>query len=117
MKNIELKIKKIKIRKEDNVQILLGKDRGRSGKVLRVWTKEGKVLVEGINIYKRHVKKTKQNEGGIIDIPKPINISNVSIICPSCKKLTRVGMKIESNKKMRICKKCQEVIKTKKETK
>lgn len=107
----------MKINRNDTVKILLGKDRGKNGKVLRVWTKENKILVEGINIYKRHVKKTKQHEGGIVDIPKPINISNVSIICPSCKKKTRVGIKIESNKKIRVCKKCHEEIKAKKETK
>lgn len=107
----------MKIKTGDMVQILLGKDRGKSGKVLRVFTKENKVLVEGINIYKRHVKKTKKHEGGIVDIPKPINISNASLICPSCKKATRVGMKIELHKKIRVCKKCHEEIKTKKETK
>ncbi len=105
----------MKINKNDTVKILLGKDRGKSGKVLCVWTKESKVLVEGINLYKRHIKKTKQHEGGIIDIPKPLNLSNVALICPSCKKVTRVGMKIESNRKMRICKKCHEEIKAQKE--
>ncbi len=116
----------MKIKTGDTVQILLGKDRGKTGKVLRVWTKENKILVEGVNIYKRHIKKTKQHEGGIIDIPKPLNFSNVSLICPSCKKKTRISMKIELNKqslrsedlkKIRICKKCHEEIKMKKESK
>jgi large subunit ribosomal protein L24 len=111
MKNKNLKINNLKIKTGDNVQILLGKDRGKSGKILRVWTKENKVLVENINIYKRHVKKTAQHEGGVLDIPKPVNSSNVSLICPSCKKTTRVGIKIEGNNKMRICKKCNEEIK------
>lgn len=106
------------IKTGDIVQILLGKDRGKSGKILRVWTKEHKVLVEGINVYKRHVKKTRQHEGGILDLPKPIDLSNVALVCPSCKKITRVGIKIEAGSKVRICKKCHEEIKSaKKETK
>lgn len=106
------------IKTGDIVQILLGKDRGKSGKILRVWTKEHKILVEGVNVYKRHIKKTSQHEGGILDLPKPIDLSNAALICPSCKKITRVGIKIEANQKIRICKKCHEEIKSpKKETK
>lgn len=100
----------MKIKREDTVKILLGKDHGKTGKVLRVFGKEDKVLVEGINMYKRHIRKMGQNEGGILDIAKPINISNVALICPSCKKDTRVGFKIEGETKFRVCKKCQEVI-------
>lgn len=117
MKKIQLKIKKSNIHKEDNVKILLGKDRGKTGKVLRVWTKENKVLVEGINMYKRHVKKTAQQSGGILDIPKPVNISNVMVVCPECKKTTRTGIKIEGELKSRFCKKCKQEIKAKKEKK
>ena len=109
--NKELRIKHMKIKKDDKVQLLLGKDRGKSGKVLRVWSKEGKVLVEGTNVFKRHVKKTKQHEGGILDLPKPVDLSNVALICPACKKPTRVGFKLEGKIKTRICKKCGEVIK------
>ena len=101
----------MKIHKDDTVKILLGKDRGKTGKVVRVLTKEGKVLVEGINIYKRHIRKTGQKEGGIIEVSKPLEISNVILVCPSCKKETRVGYKIEGKTKVRICKKCKEVIK------
>lgn len=100
----------MKIKTGDNVQILLGKDRGKSGKVLKVWSKEDKVMVENINVYKRHVKKTAQHEGGILDLPKPVNISNVALICPHCKKITKIGVKIENNKKIRICRKCKEEI-------
>lgn len=107
----------MKIQSGDNVKILLGKDRGKTGKVLHVWTKEAKVLVEGINMYKRHVKKTASHEGGILDIPKPINISNVALVCPECKKPTRVGMKTEGELKSRVCKKCKVEIKVKKEKK
>ncbi|MFA5932769.1 MAG: 50S ribosomal protein L24 [Microgenomates group bacterium] len=105
----------MKIQTGDNVKILLGKDRGKIGKVLRVWTKEDKVLVEGINMYKRHVKKTAQHEGGILDIPKQINISNVALVCPECKKPSRIGVIFEGEVKSRICKKCKEKITIKKE--
>lgn len=100
----------MKIKKGDTVKILLGKDRGKSGKVLNVLTKKEQILVEGINMYKRHVKKTGQHEGGILDITKPVNISNVALLCPNCKKETRVGYKIEVGNKVRICKKCSKVI-------
>lgn len=101
----------MKIKKNDIVQILLGKDHGKSGKVVRILKDKGSVLVEGVNSYKRHVKKTARNEGQIIDILKPVNISNVAMVCPGCKKVTRIGFKIDGKEKVRICKKCQEVIK------
>jgi large subunit ribosomal protein L24 len=103
-------MKKLKIRKGDIVKILLGKDGGKSGKILLVLPKKEKVLVEGINMYKRHVKKTKEHEGGIIEIAKPLNISNVALVCPGCKKETRVGFKMDGQTKVRICKKCKEVL-------
>ena len=96
----------MKIKKGDKVKIMLGKDRGKEGTVEYVKGKEGKVFVGGANIYKRHVRKMNDVAGGIIDLPKPMDISNVSLICPNCKKVTRVGFKITGNIKMRICKKC-----------
>lgn len=104
---------KTKIHKGDIVKVFLGKDRGKEGKVARVLTKAGKVVVEGVNTYKRHVRKTGNIEGGIIDIVKPIDISNVAIICPNCNQPTRVGFSIRDEQKIRICKKCQKEIKTK----
>lgn len=101
----------MKIKKNDTVKILLGKDQGETGKVLKVLPKEDKVLVEGINVSKRHVKKTKQYEGGIVNLSKPVNISNVILVCPSCKKETRVSFEIKNGVKSRICRKCKEVIK------
>ncbi len=106
--NKELRIKKIK--KDDNVKILLGKDNGKSGKVLKIDPKKGRVWVDGLNLYKRHVKGRSGVEGGIIDIPKSLNISNVGLVCPKCKKITRVGFKLNGDVKVRFCKKCQEVI-------
>ena len=100
-----------KIKKGDNVKVLAGKDSGRTGSVDRVLVKTGKVIVAGINISKRSVKKQGQNQGGIIDLVKPVDISNVVLICPSCKKQTRVGFKIEGKEKIRICRKCNKEIK------
>src|SRR3989344_8465713 len=100
-----------KIKKGDNVKILLGKDSGRSGTVDRVLIKTGQVVVGGINISKRSVKKQGQNQGGIIDLVKPVDMSNVALICPNCKKITRVGFKIEGKEKLRICRKCGKEIK------
>lgn len=96
---------------------MLGKDRGKEGKVTFVLGKEGKVFVENANLYKRHVRKMPasrggQNiEGGIINLPKPLDVSNVSLICPNCKKVTRVGYQKIGNEKVRICKKCRKEIK------
>lgn len=100
-----------KIKKGDNVQLLLGKDNGKTGSVERVFAKTGKVLVQGVNQYKRHVKSQQGMEGGVITIGKPVDLSNVALVCPSCKKPTRVGFKIESEGKIRICKKCGKDIK------
>lgn len=101
----------MKIKKGDKVKILLGKDRGKEGSVEYVMAKEKRVFVGGANIYKRHVRKTQGIEGGIINIPKSIDISNVALVCPSCKKATRVGYKIVGKSKLRICKKCKKEIK------
>lgn len=91
--------------------MLLGKDRGKQGKVEHVIGKDKRVFVNGVNLYKRHVKKSGSIPGGIIDIPKSLDVSNVALVCPNCNKMTRVGYKIEGKTKMRICKKCKEEIK------
>lgn len=100
----------MKIKKGDSVQVMVGKDKGKTGAIEQVLTKDGKVLIAGINMIKRHVKGREGIEGGIIDLPKPVNISNVQIVCKSCKKVTKVGFSIKGESKLRICKKCQEVI-------
>ena len=101
-----------KIIKGDNVQVLLGKDRGKTGNVEKVLPKEDKVIIAGVNVFKRHVKGNRDMEGGVIDIIKPINISNVALVCPACKKVTRVGFELNKDKKkIRICKKCKKEIK------
>lgn len=99
------KIKKIK--KGDEVMVISGKDKGKKGKVEKVISKEKKVLVSGVNLYKRHLKARSQSQPSeIITITKPLPVTNVIIACPKCKKTTRVGFKIEKNNKVRICKKC-----------
>ncbi len=101
----------MKIKKGDKVKVLLGKDRGKEGTVEFVSASNKRVFVGGVNLYKRHVKKTAGMEGGIIDIPKSLNISNVGLICPNCKKLAKIGYKLEGKIKMRICRKCKKEIK------
>lgn len=93
------------------MKILLGKDRGKEGSVEYVMAKEGKVFVAGVNLYKRHVKKQATSEGRIIDIPKPLDISNVALICANCHQVTRIGFKKMGNDKVRVCRKCQKEIK------
>jgi len=102
----------VKIKKDDTVLIISGKDRGRKGKVLEVLPKEGKISVEGVNLLKKHQKPKKSGEKGqIIQLPKPIDVSNVKLICPKCGKPTRIGYKLRENKeKYRICKKCGQEI-------
>ena len=96
----------MKIKKGDKVKILLGKDRGKEGVVQFVLAKKDRIFVEGANIYKRHVRKQGEIKGGIIDLPKSMDISNVALICPNCKRVTRVGFNITGDTKVRICRKC-----------
>lgn len=101
----------MKIKKGDIVKILSGKDRGKTGKVIRLFPKKKRVMVEGINVYKKHVRPKRQNEKGeIVEVARPINISNVVLICPSCSKPTRVGYSIDGENKNRRCKKCKSII-------
>ncbi len=103
----------MRIKKGDKVTILLGKDRGKTGTVEYVKAADKKVFVSGANLYKRHVRKVEGIEGGIIDIPKPIDVSNVGLVCPSCGKITRVEFKVIGGVKNRICKKCGKELKSK----
>ena len=105
---------KMNIKTGDTVVILTGdeQNRGKQGKVLAVSPKEGKVIVEGLNMVKKHVKPRKAGDpSGIIDAESAIYASQVQVVCPKCKKPTRIGHKIyEDGKKDRICKKCGETI-------
>ncbi len=99
----------MEIKKGDTVKILYGKDTGKQGVVSAV--KNGKVIVEGLNMYKKHVKGDgKEKKSAIIDIAKPMDVSKVMLVCPNCSKPTRVGIRRENCKVERICKKCGKVI-------
>ena len=97
----------MKLKKGDNVLVLSGNDKGKTGEVLEIIPKTQKVIVKGVNIRKKHVKPRKAGEeGGIIPSEFPIHSSKVNVICPKCQKATRVGYVIEDGKKVRVCKKC-----------
>jgi len=98
----------MKIKKGDKVRIIKGKDRGREGTVEKALPKERKVVVAGLNIYKKAVRPTQRNpKGGIIEVAKPLPVENVMLICPHCQKPTRAGYKIQGDNKVRICRKCR----------
>lgn len=100
-----------KLKKGDTVIVTIGKDKSRRGKIEQVFPKEVAVLVAGVNIVKRHLKKRdEKNPGGIVDIPKPIAASKVALICPACHQPTRVGFLVAKNDKYRICRKCKQKI-------
>lgn len=102
----------LRVKKEDTVLVIAGKEKGKKGRVLAVLPSKEGVIVEKINIIKRHMKPNrKYTQGGIIEKEAPIHISNVMLLCPKCNKPTRIGNKIlDGGKKVRVCKKCQEVI-------
>ena len=96
----------MRIKKGDNVQVLSGNDKGKTGEVLEVMPKEDKVVVKGVNIRKKHVKARRQGEeSGIIPVECSIPVSKVNVVCPKCGKDTRVGYSVEKYLKVRICKK------------
>ena len=97
----------MKIKKDDTVVVLSGKDKGKQGKVLSADPKGMKVIVEGVNVATKHRKpRNQQEEGGIIKMETPIYVSKVQLYCPACKKGVRVGFKIADGKKTRVCKSC-----------
>ena len=97
----------MKIKKGDNVKVLSGNDKGKTGEVLDVIPKSEKIVVKGVNIRKKHVKARKQgDERGIIPVECASHVSNVNLVCPKCGKATRVGYIDEKGEKVRVCKKC-----------
>ena len=97
----------MKIKKDDKVVVLSGKDKGKQGKVLVANPKAGKVVVEGVSVATKHQKPMGQGqEGGIIKVETPIYVSKVQLVCPKCGKATRVGYSLEGDEKVRVCKKC-----------
>ena len=97
----------MKIKRDDKVIVLSGKDKGKSGKVIAADPKAEKVIVEGVNVATKHQKAQKKGQdGGILKIETPIYVSKVQLVCPKCGKGTRVAYKIVDGKKVRVCKKC-----------
>ena len=101
---------KSKIRKNDTVEVIAGKDKGKRGTVLSVILKKDAVIVSGVNIVKKAMKKkSQQDQGGIAEIEAPLNISNVAIVCKKCG-ATKIGYKMDGDKKIRVCRKCGDVL-------
>jgi len=104
-------VPKYHIKKDDTVQVLTGKDKGKQGKVLKVVPDKGRVVVERVNFIKRHTRASQTAKGGILEKEAPLDISNVRVVCPACGKPTRVGRRrIEDDKMVRFCKKCGDLV-------
>jgi large subunit ribosomal protein L24 len=103
----------LKLKVNDTVKITAGKDAGREGKIEKIMPKEMKVIVPGVNLYKKHVKGMGEQKGGIYDIPRPLSFGKLALICPKCKKITRVGFKLVGKEKVRVCRKCGKEIDSK----
>jgi large subunit ribosomal protein L24 len=101
----------MKFKKGDSIIVVLGKDNGRKGKIEKIFPKLNTVLVPGVNMYKRHMKKRdNKNPGGIIDKSRPLAVSKIALICPKCNQRTRIGYLLVQNEKTRICRKCDQAI-------
>ncbi|MBZ1356165.1 MAG: 50S ribosomal protein L24 [Candidatus Nealsonbacteria bacterium] len=101
----------MKIKKGDTILLITGKDRGKKGKVLQVIPTKDKVVVDNINLKKKHVRPKKSGEKGqVVEFSAPVDISNVKLVCPKCSKPSRVGYIIVDGKKDRVCKKCEKKI-------
>ena len=109
-KNTKSRRFKMKIKAGDTIKVMVGKDKGKTGKIEKVFPQQNKVLVDGLNVYKRHLKpKGEGKPGGIVDFSRPLVISNVALQCPKCQKVTRVGFNFDKQgNKSRICKKCRQ---------
>lgn len=108
---MQSELNKPSIRKGDMVQIIGGREKGKTGKVLKVIRDKNRVVVEKLNIFKRHTKPTQKSpQGGIVEKEGSIHYSNVLLLCPKCNTGVRVGRKVEGDKKLRVCKKCGETV-------
>ena len=105
----------VHIKKDDLVRVVTGKDRGKEGRVVRVLPREGRVMVDGVALAKRHQRAQGRargsnravEQGGIIDVETFIDISNVMVVCPSCGRATRVGHRVDEERKIRVCRRCE----------
>ena len=106
----------MKLKIGDQVLITIGKDKGRNGTVERLLVKQDRVVVGGVNMYKRHKKGTMGKKGEIMELARPLSMAKVALVCPNCKKPTRVGYQmLKDGEKVRICKKCKRQLDVKKE--
>jgi len=104
--------KKLHVKKDDMVMVKVGKDKGKTGKVLKVFPAKERVLVESLNMVKRHTRPTQLNpDGGIVEKEAPLSISNVMVVCGACNEATRTGIRtLDDGKHVRFCKKCNELV-------
>jgi len=101
----------MKVKKGDLVKMLAGKDRGKTGKVLKVFSETGRAVIEGLNLIKKHNRPRREREKGQrIEIPRAIDVSNVTLVCPKCGRTSRIGYKKTGDEKFRFCKKCKSEI-------
>ena len=101
----------MKIKRGDTVKVIAGDDKGATGVVIQVLPKEDRVIVQGVNIVKKAMKKrSQQDQGGIAEIEAPLNISNVGIVCKKCGRPVKIGYKIDGDKKVRVCRKCGDIL-------
>lgn len=107
----------LKFKVGDTVKVTAGKDKGREGKIEKIYPKEISALIPGINLYKKHQKGATGQKGGIYDIPRPLVFSKIAVICPKCKKITRVGFRALLKEKVRVCRKCGKEMDTKRSKK
>lgn len=98
----------MKILTGDKVKVLIGKDKGRVGEVIKTFPKTGQIVVKGLNLFKKHLKPNKDQKGGIIEKERPLLSSKVILLCPGCQKLVRVAYSVDKNgNKLRLCRKCK----------
>jgi large subunit ribosomal protein L24 len=97
--------KRVDIRRNDTVKVLSGKDKGKQGRVLRVFPDTGRVLVEHVAVVKKHLKPSQKSKGGIADQESPVSISKVQLVCPNCGPV-RIGHAVQGDRKVRVCRKC-----------
>lgn len=101
----------MRIKKNDTIKIIAGKDRGKQGKVLKIFPQQDRILVEGANLYKKHVRPTRQGEKGqVVEVPRPLHVSNAMFVCPKCGKPSRLGSDLTGAKKARACRICRSVV-------
>lgn len=111
MMKTENKISHYKLKKGDTVEVITGVEKGRRGAIIKVLPLKGKIVIEGVKLVKRHLRPSRKiPQGGIVEKPAPIDISNVMLVCPRCNKRTRPHMVTVGNNKARACRKCGELI-------